>query len=125
MLNINGVLKAILEDLKNKPETIKIVDDQHFIDKLSGVEFHLYDDYFQMTRGEDKPISASSFSQNEQQTIMEIKDLITDPDTTRDKKENYQKYISENRERFSNWFENPIPLTDGVQEEEDTEEYSR
>lgn len=125
MLNIHSVLKAILDDLKNKPETIKVIDEQHFVDKLSGVEFHLYDDYFQMTRGDEKPISASSFSHNEQQTIMEIKDLITDPEITNDKKENYQKYIVENRERFSGWFENPIPVHDGVQEEDDTEDYVR
>lgn len=125
MLNIHSVLKAILDDLKNNPGTIKVIDEQHFIDTLSGVEFHLYDDYFQMTRGDDKPISASSFSKNEQQTIMEIKDLITDPAVTLDKKENYQKYVTENRERFSNWFENPIPLHDGVQEEVDTVTYTR
>lgn len=125
MLNINGVLKAILNDLENKPETIKVIDDQHFIDKLSGVEFHLYDDYFQMTRGNDKPVSVSSFSHDEQQTIMKIKNLITDPEKTKDKEDNYQKYISDARERFSNWFENPEPLHDGVQEEEDTEEYIR
>lgn len=125
MLNIHSVLKAILNDLKANSENINVIDDQHFIDNLSGVEFHLYDDYFQMTRGEDKPISASSFSKNEQQTIMEIKDLITDPAVTLDKKENYQKYVTGNRERFSSWFENPTPVHDGVQEEDNTVEYTR
>lgn len=125
MLNLASVLKAIADDIKNKPESIKIINDEHFIDKPSGVEFHLYDDYFQMTRGDDKPVSAASFSHNEQQIIMEIKDLITDPSVTLDKKENYKKHMMENRERFSDWFENPIPVYDGVKEEEDTEEYVR
>lgn len=125
MLNITSVLKAILNDLENSSEHMMIVDDQHFIDKLSGVEFHLYDDYFQMTRGEDKPVSASSFSKGEQSLVMQIKELITDPNVVRDKKENYQKYVGENRERFSSWFENPTPIHDGVQEETDVEEYVR
>ena len=78
-----------------------------------------------MTRGDEKPISVSCFTNAEQQVIMEIKDIITDPEVTKDKKLNYKKYISENRERFAGWFENPQPIHDGVQEEIDTVEYVR
>ena len=125
MLNINGILKAILSDLKNKPELIKVVDDQHLVDTISGVEFHLYDDYFQMTRGDEKAVSVSSFSDAEKVTVMEIKNHITDPEVTADKKENYKEHIAENRQRFSDWFEVPIPVSEGIVEEEDTEEYVR
>lgn len=125
MLNIKSVLEAILKDLKEKPENIEIIDDEHFIDKLSGVKFHLYDDYFQMTRGNEKPVGASSFSPAEQQLIMTIKDVITDPAVSADKKMNYKRHIEERRQRFSNWFENPQPVQDGVKEEHDTEEYIR
>lgn len=125
MLNINSVLNEILKDLSNKADSVVIVDDQHIIDKISGVEFHLYDDYFQMTRGKDKPVSASSFSKDEQATIMKIKNIITDPMLTKDKQDNYQKYVTQNRARFSGWFENPEPIRDGVKEEDNTEEYSR
>ena len=125
MLNITSVLKAILSDLESQTGTINVIDDQHFIDKPSGVEFHLYDDYFQMTRGNDKPVSASSFSQGETNLVMQIKELITDPEVAKYKKEHYKEHISESRNRFSSWFENPEPITDGVQEEDDTEEYTR
>ena len=125
MLNVTSVLKAILSDLESVSSNVSVIDDQHFIDKLSGVEFHLYDDYFQMTRGEDKPVSATSFSKGEQEIVMKIKEFITDPEMARDKRENYQKYVTDNRERFSSWFENPIPIHDGVQEETDAEEYVR
>ena len=125
MYNLVDILKTILNDLTDNPQNINIIDDQHLIDKLSGVEFHLYDDYFQMTRGDDKPISQSSFSDNEQAIIMEIKKMITDPEVTKDKQENYQKYITENRQRFSDWFRNPVPVTSGVVEEDDAEEYVR
>ena len=125
MLNINSVLNEILKDIESKKDSIIIVDDQHIIDKITVVEFHLYDDYFQVTRGKGKPVSASSFSEDEQATIMKIKNLITDPMVTKDKQENYQKHITESRVRFSGWFENPEPVRDGVKEENNTEEYNR
>jgi len=125
MLNIHSVLKEILKELQSNSESIAVENDQHFTDKLSGVEFHLYDDYFQMTRGDDKPVSVSSFSDAEKLTIMEIKNIITDPEVTRDKQENYQQHVTENRQRFSGWYENPMPVMTGVIEEENTEEYVR
>ena len=125
MLKLNDVLKEIYNDLQNNLESINIIDDQHFIDNISGVEFHLYDDYFQMTRGEEKPVSASNFTKEEQSTVMLIKDLITDPIKAADKRENYQKYTAENRARFSSWFEQPKPITSGIIAEENTDVYVR
>ena len=125
MLSITSILQAVLNDLESQSENILVVDDMHIIDKLSGVEYHLYDDYFQMTRDSDKPVSVSSFTDAEKALVMQIKNTITDPEVTRDKQENYQHYISGNRERFSGWYENPKPIHNGVQEESDTEEYSR
>ena len=125
MLNISSILRAVLNDLMTQSGNIKVIDDQHIVDKLSGVEFHLYDDYFQMTRGSDKPVSVSSFSEGEKTLIMQIKDLITNPEVTQDKKLNYKKYVDESRNRFSSWFEQPVPVTDSVQEEVDAEEYVR
>ena len=125
MLNIKRILEAVLKDALENSDALIITDDQHFIDKLSGVEFHLMDDYFQMTRGDDQPVSVSSFTKDEQSIIMQLKELITDPAVTADKKENYQQHIKDNRIRLSGWFEQPIPITDGVQEEEDTEDYVR
>ena len=124
MLNIRSILKQVLGDLKNKPENIEIIDDMHFVDKISGVKFHLYDDYFQMTRG-DESVTASSFSDMEQDVVMQIKNCITDPKVTQDKKDNYEKYLDESRQRFSSWFENPEPTPMCVVEEENVEEYVR
>lgn len=125
MLNISSILRAVLDDLERKSDNIKIIDDMHLVDKVSGVEYHLYDDYFQMTRGSDRPVSQSSFSDSEKSLIMQIKNFITDPEVTKDKRENYHKYVQDNRALFSSWYEHPEPMGQGIVEEDDAEEYSR
>lgn len=132
MLNVNGILKAILKDITEGSEVIRVIDDQHFIDTMTGVEFHLYNgyyDYFQMTRDGEKPVSISSFTPEEAKTVMEIKEAITDPQTALDKKENYEMHLMQDRERFSSWFENPKPAKEffqaKIETEEDVEEYVR
>jgi len=125
LIDILAVLKAILADIEDDNKSITIVDDMHFIDNLSGVEFHLYDEYFQMTRGKEKPVAVSSFTKEEHSVIMEIKELITPPDISRGKKEDYHKYLVDNRTRFSDWYTNPIPTNPVVVKEEAVQPYIR
>ena len=126
MLNIKSVLDKILEELEANSPNIKVENDQHLVDKISGVEFHLYDDYFQMTRGdEEQAVSQSAFTEEEKSVVMAIKDFITDPEVTLDKKTNYKKYLMESREDFANWFENPTPEIDPIVEEVGTTAYTR
>ena len=126
MLNIHSILKAILSDVESASDNVVIVNDHHLIDKLSGVSFHLYDEFFQVVRGEEeKTISSSSFTAEEKATMMEIKNLLADPAVTLDKKTNYMKYLKEGRSAFSEWYENPTPAVEAIQEESDTVKYSR
>lgn len=126
MLNIKSVLDKILEELESNSPNIKVENDQHIMDKISGVEFHLYDDYFQMTRGdEEKAIPQSAFTEEEKSVVMAIKNLITDPAVTQDKKINYKKHLMESRQTFADWFENPLPEVEPVVEELDTTIYTR
>lgn len=126
MLKINSILRAVLEDVRSGSNRTTIKDDIHIVDNVAGVEFHLYDDYVQMTREGEKPISISAFTDEEKATLMEIKNLITDPAVTQDKKDNYQKHMTESRMRFAKWFEEPQPIPDkSITEEEDTEDYVR
>ena len=74
LIDILAVLKAILVDIEDDNKAITIVDDMHFIDNLTGVEFHLYDEYFQMTRGKEKPVSVSSFTKEK---LQELRKVIT------------------------------------------------
>lgn len=125
MLNIKSILQSVLNDLHTKSDNVKIVDDQHVIDKLAGVEYHLYDDCFKITRGNEQPVTPSHLSPDEQAVIVRIKEAIADPTIYADKKANYKKYTDESRKRLSSWYESPIPLATGVEEEKGTENYIR
>ena len=125
MIDIHAVLKAILTDIEDDNQSITVVDDMHFIDNLSGVEFHLYDEYFQMTRGKEKPVAVSSFTKEEQEVIMEIKELITPAELSKAKKDDYHKYLVDSRARFSDWYTNPVPSNSVITKEEDVQPYVR
>ena len=125
MIDILAVLKAILKDIEDDNKSIDIIDDMHFIDTLAGVEYHLYDEYFQMSRGEEDPVAVSSFTKAEHAVIMEIKDLITPAEVSKAKKENYHKYLVDNRVRFADWYLNPVPTKHGIVADEDAQPYVR
>jgi len=124
MIDILAVLKAVLVDLEDDNKAVTVIDDMHIVDNTSGVKFHLYDEHFQMTRGEERPVSVSSFTEEEQAVIMEIKELITPNQISETKKQNYHKYLVDNRTRFAGWYTNPIP-SNHVVAEEDVQPYIR
>ncbi len=125
MIDILAVLKAILLDIEDDNKAITVIDNMHFTDNLSGVEFQLYDDYFQMTRGKEKPVAVTSFTKEEQSVIMDIKELITPSEISDAKKTNYHKYLVDSRTRFSDWYTNPIPSNTGLVKEEVVQPYVR
>ena len=125
LIDILAVLKAVLVDIEDDNKAITIIDETHFLDNLSGVEFHLYDEYFQMTRGKEKPVTVSSFTKEEQSVIMEIKELITPAEVSKAKKDDYHKYLVASRSRFSDWYANPVPTSPAVVKEETVQPYVR
>ena len=125
MIDILTVLKAILKDIEDDNKAVTVINDTHFMDTLSGVEFHLYDEYFQMTRGEEEPVAVSSFTKDEQDVIMEIKELITPMELSKAKKEDYNKYLISSRSRFADWYLNPKPVSHGIVADVDAKPYIR
>lgn len=125
IVDILAVLNAILLDIEDANKAITVIDDTHFVDNLSGVEFHLYDEYFQMTRGKEKPVAVSSFTKEEQSVIMKIKELITPTEISESKKGDYHKYLVSSRARFSDWYTDPIPTNPVVVKEEVVQPYIR
>ena len=124
MLNIKSILSYILSEVDRGSERIVKVDDEHFIDSKTGVEYHLYDNSFHMTHGGDEVISSEYLSKGEQEVVWAIKDLITDPDKKREKIEKYSEWSENARLKFSALYENPQPIV--VKEptvESDTEQY--
>jgi len=51
MLSIESILKFVHENLSNP--RFKKLNEEHIVDEKTGIEFHMYDDWFKMTKGED------------------------------------------------------------------------
>lgn len=106
-------------------ERYKIINDEHVLDIKTGVEYHLYDDYFKITYGDDKIAKMNDFTLDEQEIIWKIKQLITDPEKVKQRLEEYPTLVKQRREKLSELYENPNPTsTKIVVEEVDTEVYT-
>ena len=125
MLNLLSVLKFVKTGVANQDPRFEVKDDEHVFDMKTGVEFHMYDDDFKMTYGENIIAKPYSFTKEEQEVIWELKELITDPVKSAMRKEEYPQRIKEEREFISSLFENPQPIQDMTpMAEEDSTEYT-
>ncbi|AHK11740.1 hypothetical protein S144_26 [Shewanella sp. phage 1/44] len=109
MLNISSILKFVLNELKTDTGRIVKIDEQHFLDTATGVEYHLYDDVFKMTHDDVEVAKTDCFTHDEQAIVWEMKKLITDPEIAAQRKSEYPKLIKSKREGFSKLYENPMP----------------
>ena len=126
MLNISSVLKFIRDGVQSGMERYVVVDDEHIIDNITGLKLHIYDDWFKFTHDGDLVATMRDFDTNvEQPLIWEIKALITRPETIEQRKSEYLPMIKKRRGNFSNFLENPTPVTPKhVVMEDDTDEYT-
>jgi len=126
MLNIASVLNFIKKGLAEGLERYVVNDDEHIIDKLSGVELHIYDDWFKITHQGKVIATMRDFDTTiEQPIVWDIKALITSPDVMSDRKENFMVDIKQRRGVLSDIFENPEPVVnEGIVLEDETEEYN-
>lgn len=124
MLNILSILTFVHDGVMNKHERFHIANDEHIKDTKTGVEIHLYDDWFKLTREDETIVKMSDFTVPEQDVMWKIKQLIVDPETAREREENHEKYLLERRQSLSQYYENPVAVTDDiVKPESDTTEY--
>lgn len=123
MLKISSIIGFIENGVKNKDDRFVILNDEHILDSKTGVEFHLFDDDFKVTHGDKLIATKQDFSIEEQSCLMEIKELITDPQLSKERREKYPMELKKRRELFSDLFENPQPTVNKVEEETDTTEY--
>lgn len=108
----------------NNAERYKKIDDEHIIDNQTGVELHVYDDWFKLTHDGDIIARMSDFSNQEQEVVWKIKQAITDPDTAIAREHEYPNILKGRRENLSNLFENPKPVKNiSPVMEENTVEY--
>lgn len=124
MLNIQSILSFMLNNLGDKERFHKI-NDEHIVDTKTGVELHLYDDWFKMTHGDSLVASTSDFTQDEKEIIWKIKQSFTDPLTAQEMQKRFYERVEQNRQKLADLYENPQPIAvKKVSEEDDTEEYT-
>ena len=123
MLNIKSILKFVLLSMEGGADRFVVVDDEHVLDSKTGIEFHLFDEDFKITHGDKVVATKNDFSQEEQACVMQMKYKITDPELSRERKENYPMELKARREHFAALFETPEPTIKTMIEEEDTVDY--
>lgn len=113
------------EGVKNQHERFHVVDDEHIYDTVTGVKVHMYDDWFKMTHADKKIVTMSDFTPREQEILWKLKQLVTDPEKSRQRAIEYPVKQRERRAALSHYFENPSPAAPThVKVEEDTVEYT-
>lgn len=112
MLNIASILNFIATQVQRDPERFSIIDDKHLLDVKTGVKLHLYDDYFKLTHDNDILATKGDFTEQEQKTVWQIKENISDPMVIEERNNNYQHELAERREKLAAMFENPKPTLD-------------
>jgi hypothetical protein len=126
MLNIASILNVIKKGLVTGDSRYVVVDDEHVLDSNTGVNLHIYDDWFKLTHNDEVIATMRDFDTTvEQPIIWDIKRLITPPELIEKRKLSYMDDIKERREKLSYKFEHPEPIeTTKIELEEGTLEYT-
>lgn len=107
MLSIKSILAYIHQNIAD--ERYQKLDEEHIIDEQTGVEIHLYDDWFKLTKGDEVIATMNDFTSSEQDIIWGIKQSIVDPDIAEAKRLNYHTDMANRRSKLSMLFEHPEP----------------
>lgn len=125
-LNLQSVLEYILTAISRQDPKVKVIDDKHVFDTHTGIKYHLYDTHSKVTHGDDTVLTSFDMTQDEQQVLWQIKELITPSDVAKYKNENYHELLRGRRKVFSDHYSSPSPVEDlEITPERNTVTYSR
>lgn len=111
MLNIESVLRFIKQGISDKNPRFKVMDTEHVIDTHTGIELHMYSDWFKLTHNGETIATMRDFNTHiEQPIVWEIKNAVTPPEVLQHQKNNYMEDIKNRRKKLSHYFENPTPI---------------
>ena len=111
MLEIQSILEYIKDEITDESERFEVVDDEHVLDNKTGIQIHVYDDWFKITRDGELIATMQDFDTGiEQPIIWQIKSLITDPEVMEHKKLKHMPMLKERRQMLSDLFESPEPI---------------
>lgn len=118
MLNISSILKHIGKGVEAKDPRYHVLNDEHVLDSKTGVELHMYDDWFKATYKDEVIATMPDFTKNEQEVLWSIKQLVSNPEKVKYINENYTTLQKARREKLAALFESPTPIETGVPVEE-------
>lgn len=124
MLNIESILNHVLSGVTTGDTRFEVIDDEHVLDRKTGVELHVYDDWFKLTHNDEIVATKNDFTNAEQGVVWQIKQTITSAETRRDKETNYKSLLDGRRVELSRLYEQPTPVAETVVAEVGTEEYT-
>lgn len=107
MLNIDSILIYIYNGVRSKDPRFVVLDDEHVLCTLTGVEFHLYDNAGKVTHGDNVVALIDQFNPRQKQMLFDIKKLISDPKVLAEKEIKFRAQADEAMALFSDLFENP------------------
>lgn len=114
MLNIESILNHVLQSVLAGDERYEVVDDEHIVDRKTGVSIHVYDDWFKVTHGDEVVVTKNDFTPVEQSIFWKIKNTITSAETRANKENNYKALQETRRVHLSSLYEKPTPLDDNL-----------
>lgn len=109
MLNIKSILTHIHNGVLSKDERYKILNSEHVLDKNTGVELHLYNEWFKVSHGDDIVASMPDFTSEEQEVVWKIKTLLVDPLEYAEMQKNFPAMLKSRRMSLSALYERPQP----------------
>ena len=111
--SLESILEYVYNGVKSGSDRFIVVDDEHLKDVKTGAEYHLFDDNFKITYGGNVVATLPDFNveeSKEQAIVMEIKELITDPAKSKERKERYEVQRLERRAAFAALYADPQPV---------------
>lgn len=119
MLNIKSIFDFAANSMRAGENRFQVLDSSHIMDTVTGVEYHLYDDYAKFTRGDTELMTTFDMTPDENRSLMVMKELIAPAEL----KEGVMSRRYDRRKLFAEAYETPIP-GQLIVEEEDTLAYS-
>ncbi len=119
MINLKSWAEFVLKNLLEPNSRYEVIDREHIIDNESGVEIHMYGDYFTFTHGEDEIATSEALPQDVKDAVYKIKTVISsEPPSTEWTQKKYDEAI-EQRQKLSDVLEAKTPLYGKVDIPED------
>lgn len=119
MLNILSILEYVVRGLEDADSRFTIIDDEHFMDSVTGIQFHIYDDWSKMTHDGKMVAKSDYLTREEVEQFRKMKTLIASPEAIAKRLEEYPRVVYAARKEFARHYEVPQPLQDKIVEAEE------